>query len=115
MFAFCKQRLSLSIQVALLCFPASEQGRDVNVIWGVDIAVATMYKKEISQFLFSPQYAYGEMGCPPRIPPDATSMRHVLLTFMLTAFVFDQIVAHKALTDLEKRLSFDAPLVWREC
>jgi hypothetical protein len=31
-----------------------------------------MRKGEISKFLFSPDYAYREMGCPPRIPPSTT-------------------------------------------
>ena len=31
-----------------------------------------MKKNEISRFLIEPQYAYGKMGCPPRIPADST-------------------------------------------
>jgi FK506-binding protein 6 len=34
--------------------------------------MATMRKGEISKFIFSPAYAYREMGCPPRIPPDTS-------------------------------------------
>ena len=33
----------------------------------------SMRRNERSQFLISPDYAFGEMGCPPRIPPDAAS------------------------------------------
>ena len=42
-------------------------------IVGWDIAVSTMRKGELSRFLISPNYAYGELGCPPRIPPNSTS------------------------------------------
>ncbi|GFO01595.1 peptidylprolyl isomerase [Plakobranchus ocellatus] len=30
-----------------------------------------MRKHEVSRFLIQPEYAYGEHGCPPRIPPNA--------------------------------------------
>ena len=42
-------------------------------IAGWDVAVSTMRKGELSRFLISPAYAYGELGCPPRIPPNSTS------------------------------------------
>ena len=42
-------------------------------IAGWDVAVSTMRKGELSRFLISPVYAYGELGCPPRIPPNSTS------------------------------------------
>ena len=44
-----------------------------EVIPGWEIAVKSMYRNECSQFLISSQYAFGKMGCPPRIPPNATS------------------------------------------
>ncbi|XP_046840360.1 inactive peptidyl-prolyl cis-trans isomerase FKBP6-like isoform X2 [Xenia sp. Carnegie-2017] len=50
---------------------------------GFDVAVATMKKGEISKFLFSPSYAYKKMGCPPRVPPDAT----VLFQIELVSFI----------------------------
>ena len=50
----------------------SESDAMKNVIWGVDIAVGSMHKKERSKFLISPEYAFGKLGCPPRIPPQAT-------------------------------------------
>ena len=36
------------------------------------LAVASMKEKEVADFLISPDYAFGPMGCPPRIPPAAT-------------------------------------------
>ena len=32
-----------------------------------------MKKTELARFLIHPAYAFGEIGCPPRIPPNATS------------------------------------------
>ncbi|XP_053743839.1 inactive peptidyl-prolyl cis-trans isomerase FKBP6 isoform X2 [Synchiropus splendidus] len=43
-------------------------GRDVTLA-GLELGLLTMKKGEFSRFLFWPQYAYGEMGCPPLIPP----------------------------------------------
>lgn len=44
-----------------------------GVIEGMDIGVASMKKKELSRFLIQAPYAFGELGCAPRIPPNATS------------------------------------------
>lgn len=35
---------------------------------GLLIGLLTMKKGEFSRFLISPQYAFGDLGCPPRIP-----------------------------------------------
>ena len=43
-----------------------------EVLPGLDIAVHSMKKGEKSKFLVKPEYAYGSMGVPPRIPPKAT-------------------------------------------
>lgn len=44
-----------------------------EVLLGWDMGVKTMRKNEKAEFLLSPKYAFGQMGCPPRIPPDASS------------------------------------------
>ena len=44
-----------------------------EVIPGWEVAVKSMRRNERSQFLISPDYAFGKIGCPPRIPPNATS------------------------------------------
>lgn len=41
---------------------------NAEVIIGLDIAVATMKKREKSQFIFDPEYYCGKHGCPPRVP-----------------------------------------------
>ncbi len=42
------------------------------MIKGWDVAVASMYKGEVAQLECRPDYAYGENGSPPKIPPNAT-------------------------------------------
>jgi hypothetical protein len=37
------------------------------VIPGLEVAIKSMKKKEKSDYLFGPEYAYGAMGCPPRL------------------------------------------------
>lgn len=43
-----------------------------SVIKAWDIGVATMKKGELATLKCAPQYAYGEKGSPPTIPPDTT-------------------------------------------
>lgn len=43
-----------------------------KVIKGWDKGVATMKKGEQATFTIAPEYAYGEAGSPPVIPPNAT-------------------------------------------
>lgn len=44
-----------------------------EVIPGWEVGVATMRKNELARFLVKPEYAFGSLGCPPRIPPQASS------------------------------------------
>jgi len=39
---------------------------------GVEIGISTMRVKEKARFLIRAEYAYGDKGCPPRIPENAT-------------------------------------------
>ncbi|XP_033123344.1 inactive peptidyl-prolyl cis-trans isomerase FKBP6-like [Anneissia japonica] len=50
-----------------------------EVIPGMDIAVSTMKKGEMSQFLIQSAYAFGKKGVPPRIPEDATILFEIEL------------------------------------
>lgn len=51
-------------------------GRDVTLA-GLELGLLTMQKGEFSRFLLEPQYAYGAMGCPPFIPPQAQVLYEV--------------------------------------
>lgn len=37
-----------------------------SVLEGLEVAVKSMNKKEKAEFLISPDYAYGDLGCHPR-------------------------------------------------
>lgn len=50
-----------------------------QVIQGWDIAVATMKKGEKVQLKLRHDYAYGESGSPPTIPPGATLVTYLIL------------------------------------
>ncbi|CAK9825555.1 FK506-binding protein 59 [Anthophora retusa] len=43
-----------------------------DVIKAWDIGVATMKKGEVAMLTCAPEYAYGQNGCPPKIPENAT-------------------------------------------
>ncbi|XP_044141715.1 inactive peptidyl-prolyl cis-trans isomerase FKBP6 [Bufo gargarizans] len=65
--------------------PLMKLGEDITLL-GLEISLLTMQRGELSRFLFSPKYAYGEMGCPPLIPPAATVLFEIeLLDFLDTA------------------------------
>lgn len=59
-----------------------------EVLKGWEIGVATMKRGELARFMFGYQYAYGKMGCPPRIPKEAA----VLFEIELISFV-DQVAS----------------------
>ncbi|KAJ8402240.1 hypothetical protein AAFF_G00371050 [Aldrovandia affinis] len=64
-------------------------GKDVTLC-GLELGLLTMKKGEFSRFLFLPKYAYGEIGCPPHIPPAATVLYEVqVLDFLDSAEVDD--------------------------
>lgn len=49
------------------------------VLYGLNLAVASMKVTEKAQFLIDPDYAFGKMGCPPRIPPNSTILYQIEL------------------------------------
>ena len=50
-----------------------------RVIKAWDLGVATMKRGEVARFFCRSDYAYGETGSPPRIPPNATLVFEVEL------------------------------------
>ncbi|NWR60190.1 FKBP6 isomerase, partial [Bucorvus abyssinicus] len=60
-------------------------GRDVT-LRGLEIGLLTMTKGEAARFVFRPDYAYGERGCHPLIPRNATVVFEVeVLDFLDSA------------------------------
>ncbi|XP_066454712.1 inactive peptidyl-prolyl cis-trans isomerase FKBP6 isoform X2 [Eleutherodactylus coqui] len=60
-------------------------GEDITLL-GMEVSVLTMQRGELSRFLYSPDYAYGTMGCPPLIPPAATVLFEIeVLDYLDTA------------------------------
>ncbi|XP_078082086.1 inactive peptidyl-prolyl cis-trans isomerase FKBP6 [Mustelus asterias] len=64
-------------------------GRDITLL-GMELAILTMRKGEFSRFLFKPLYAYGPMGCPPRIPENATVMFELEILHFLDTLESDE-------------------------
>lgn len=55
---------------------------DGQLLPGLEIAVKSMKNCEKSEFMIEPSYAFGSMGCPPRVPKDAKVLARVeLLNF----------------------------------
>ncbi|XP_041280909.1 inactive peptidyl-prolyl cis-trans isomerase FKBP6 [Onychostruthus taczanowskii] len=46
-------------------------GKDIT-LWGLEIGLLSMTKGEAALFVLAPEYAYGQRGCPPSIPPNTT-------------------------------------------
>ncbi|XP_064208486.1 inactive peptidyl-prolyl cis-trans isomerase FKBP6 isoform X2 [Anguilla rostrata] len=78
-------------------------GRDVT-LYGLELGLLSMRKGEFSRFLFLPRYAYGEIGCPPLIPPSATVLYEVqVLDYLDSAEVDEFFALSPALTLLKNR------------
>ncbi|XP_075940983.1 inactive peptidyl-prolyl cis-trans isomerase FKBP6 [Anarhichas minor] len=66
-------------------------GRDVTLA-GLELGLLTMRKGEFSRFLFQPQYAYGDMGCPPLIPAAAVILYEVQILDFLDSGQVDDFI-----------------------
>ncbi|XP_026110588.1 inactive peptidyl-prolyl cis-trans isomerase FKBP6-like isoform X1 [Carassius auratus] len=66
-------------------------GRDVT-LYGLELGLLTMKKGEFSRFLFKPKYAYGDLGCPPHIPPLATVLYEVQVLDFLDSAQVDEFM-----------------------
>ncbi|XP_042246534.1 inactive peptidyl-prolyl cis-trans isomerase FKBP6 [Thunnus thynnus] len=66
-------------------------GRDVTLA-GLELGLLTMQKGEFSRFLLQPQYAYGEMGCPPFIPSSAVVLYEVQIIDFLDSGQVDDFI-----------------------
>lgn len=50
---------------------------------GLDLGVSTMKMNETAVFIIHPDYAYGAMGCQPRIPPNSEVLFNITLIDLL--------------------------------
>ncbi|NWJ02186.1 FKBP6 isomerase, partial [Crypturellus undulatus] len=67
-------------------------GKDIT-LWGLEVGLLTMRKGELARFVFVPNYAYGKLGCPPLIPPNATVLFEVELLDFLDSAESDRFFA----------------------
>lgn len=72
------------------------------IIPGLDIGVKSMQKHEMAVFLIHPDLAYGEIGCPPRIPPN----EEVLFVVHLINFLDNGSADNYENLDIDERKSF---------
>uniref|UniRef100_A0A8C8RR31 peptidylprolyl isomerase n=1 Tax=Pelusios castaneus TaxID=367368 RepID=A0A8C8RR31_9SAUR len=68
-------------------------GSDSITLQGMEVGLLTMKKGELARFLFTPSYAYGVMGCPPLIPPNATVLFEIELLDFLDSAESDRFFA----------------------
>ncbi len=61
-------------------------------LYGLELGLLTMKKGEFSRFLFKPKYAYGDLGCPPHIPPLATVLYEVQVLDFLDSVQVDEFM-----------------------
>ncbi|KAJ0026977.1 hypothetical protein NQD34_017977 [Periophthalmus magnuspinnatus] len=66
-------------------------GRDVT-LGGLELGLLTMKKGEFSRFLLQPQYAYGNMGCPPFIPERAVVLYEIHVLDFLDSGLVDKFL-----------------------
>uniref|UniRef100_A0A8C2V5A7 peptidylprolyl isomerase n=1 Tax=Chinchilla lanigera TaxID=34839 RepID=A0A8C2V5A7_CHILA len=67
-------------------------GEDIT-LWGMELGLLSMRKGELARFLFKPTYAYGALGCPPLIPPNATVLFEIELLDFLDSAESDKFCA----------------------
>ncbi|XP_072209980.1 inactive peptidyl-prolyl cis-trans isomerase FKBP6 isoform X2 [Excalfactoria chinensis] len=100
-------------------------GEDIT-LQGLEIGVLTMKKGEVARFIFSPDYTYGQQGCLPLIPPNATVLFEVELIdfldsadsdtfFALTAEQQDTFPLQKVLKVADVEREFGNYLFRKQC
>ncbi|XP_060028284.1 inactive peptidyl-prolyl cis-trans isomerase FKBP6 isoform X1 [Erinaceus europaeus] len=70
-------------------------GEDIT-LWGMELGLLSMRRGELARFLLSPRYAYGALGCPPLIPPEATVLFEIELLDFLDSAESDEFCALSA-------------------
>lgn len=92
------EKCSTMAEPWVFCFPAWNipvlkviLQTDVTLA-GLELGLLTMKKGEFSRFLLQPQYAYGEMGCPPFIPAAAVVLYEVQILDYLDSGQVDDFI-----------------------
>lgn len=67
-------------------------------LWGMELGLLSMRRGELARFLFKPTYAYGTLGCPPLIPPNATVLFEIELIDFLDSAESDKFCALSAVS-----------------
>ncbi len=62
----------------------------MQVVYGLEIAVSTMKRKEKSQFIFEPEYYCGRLGCEPRVPKETPVLFEVEVISVLELSPLDE-------------------------
>ena len=66
----------------------------------MELGLLSMRKGELARFLFKPTYAYGPLGCPPLIPPNATVLFEIELIDFLDSAESDKFCALSAVSSI---------------
>lgn len=67
-------------------------------LWGMELGLLSMRRGELARFLFTPNYAYGALGCPPLIPPNSTVLFEIELLDFLDSAESDKFCALSAVS-----------------
>ncbi|GFY64154.1 inactive peptidyl-prolyl cis-trans isomerase FKBP6 [Trichonephila inaurata madagascariensis] len=78
---------------------------DGNLIPGLEMGIKTMKKGELSRIMVHPSYAFGEMGCPPRIPANAEILYEVQIINFITGK--DAVEFEEMSPEAQKQASFE--------
>ncbi|XP_045617503.2 inactive peptidyl-prolyl cis-trans isomerase FKBP6 [Procambarus clarkii] len=71
-----------------------------QLLAGLNIAIKSMRKNETARFLVKPEYAYGKIGCQPRIPGNETILYEVYVIYFVDRAAAD---SYDALDSKEQR------------
>lgn len=82
-----------------------------EVVAGLDASVATMKKREKSQFIFDPAYYCGKYGCPPRVPPETPVLFEIEVISFIEANAYDEF----EVTPEEQRKKLTLPQMLQIC
>ena len=62
---------------------------DACLCHGLNLGVRSMEFNEVSLFMITPNYAYGPLGCPPRIPPSKNN-------FYIKTYIFSTVITRSS-------------------